>query len=704
MAQPPPPSFSSNNPFRRRAAVAAPVPPTPAAPLAMSVPRSAESETPSLAPETAAAHTLSPPPAADLFRTQLESLSASSYQSPPPTTSFQKPRVIKKVRVQSPPSSPESPGASGGRFPPVNLDDDDESSSEGSSEDYSGERVDPFAYALSSATGSAGESEQEDKEDRLMPAHQPPPNPFQKTLHDIETGVKEPEQSFVAAPRAKAALDVAAFRNLLLTGQTGSQSSAQPPELYAQRERHPPTPTGDQTGTPHIVSAARKSIYDTLQVVQASPQTSREASEQETEDDRRGLISSPAPSLQPAPTIVKKKPPPPSSRHGKLINPVVGSEVKDAKAVSSPSRRAATMPLPSPSRQGPPTPSDVNKPLPAAPHRSPQEEEEAESVFDRAAAGQAPELEVQPGLNIIMPTSSPSTAQASVSGPVSTPQTQAPKKPVPPPRRQPHGRSESKIHSSAASILQEDGTDSSLRRSSFDSTRSRSSSLRVSVHAPPAPPPPRRAAQTPRGSSSSTIPPATTTTTAAPHTDPIPSSILDPSLGPAFITATPPPLSEPSSSTSNSIGGTPTPAAQAHHPHPLHHHHHSQSITGAPGKLIPPPPPPARNASLRARKRPVSMTPEAGVRRATGGKEPPPPPKHRNRGGSWGALDGQGGEQGGEQVGGEGSGLQQQPQPHQSGIGAGTGVEASAAGDILADLSALQREVDALRGKVEKGG
>jgi hypothetical protein len=93
--------------------------------------------------------------------------------------------------------------------------------------------------------------------------------------------------------------------------------------------------------------------------------------------------------------------------------------------------------------------------------------------------------------------------------------------------------------------------------------------------------------------------------------------------------------------------------------------------------------------------------------RRSSGKEPPPPPKHRDRGGSRGS---------GDVV------SAQTPHPPLAATTTGavgdsdrekgldgvklTGSEqagASAAGDILADLSALQREVDALRGVYEAG-
>ncbi|KAH6623538.1 hypothetical protein F5144DRAFT_365138 [Chaetomium tenue] len=650
------PSLSSNNPFRRKD----PGSSAPAAPPT-AIPRFTEFD-----------ETLSPPPAlppADLFRHQLESLSGSDQ--PPPATSFQKPKVVKKVRVQSPPpSSPESPGVPQ-RFPPVELSDDD-SSSNSSDETY--EQLDPFTYAPSA--GSVDVSDLGD-EPQSISTFRTPPNPFQKTLEDLEAGVTKPEQNLDTTSSTKGGLDVGAFGRLLLTGQAaGSTGSSQAATPYAQHTRQPSIPSGDGASIADTSSASRQSISDTLQAVQETPQTSRETSEHGGEDGP-GLTSSSPVALQQAPTVVKKKPPPPSSRHGKLIKPGSAGEAKGTADGARPpssslNHRAATLPPASPSNARPVTPSGANKPLPVAPKRSPVGEAD-ESMFDREAAGKTPEPEIQPGLNIVMPPRPPTPPNAShVPSNAATAATQPTRKPAPPPRRQPHGRSESKGIPGAAPALQHDDTDPSHRRSSMDSTRSRSSSLRVSIHAP-APPPPRRPTNPSRGSSTYGMPPPNAPPTDAP-TEPSPIS------GP--IVASPPIItSDASSSNSTPRSLTPGPASTSTStPTP---------VPAAIAKLVPPPPPPARGASVRGKRptRPlsgVSSSQDPGLlpRRSSGGsragKEPPPPPtRNRDRGGSRGSVDGGGGGGG---VGGPG--------------------ELSHAGDILADLDALQREVDALRGQV----
>ncbi|KAK4157716.1 hypothetical protein C8A00DRAFT_29400 [Chaetomidium leptoderma] len=683
------PSFSSNNPFRRKA----PAPPAPVAPPA-AVPRFIEVE-------DISSHTPDSTPApADRFRTQLQALSIPNQ--PPPTTSFQKPKVVKRVRVQSPPpSSPESPDISN-RFPPASQDEDDDDDDDSSSSDDNYEPIEPFTAP---PTRSAEVSDRGD-ERQPTPIHGPPPNPFQKTLQDLEVGITELEQSpGTTTSGARSALDVGAFGRLLLTGQTSGAGVSQGAAPYSQHTRYPAVPSGDGASTADTSSISRQSISDTLQAVHETPQTSRETSEHEAEDERRGLISSSQSSLQPAPAILKQKPPPPSSRHGKLINPGAAGEAAKGAAggaqppLSSPARRAATIPLLSPSRQRPSTPSDVNKPLPLAPHRSPAEED-VESVFAREVAGRLPEPQVQPGLNIIMPPKPPTPPNASHAIPSTpVPATQPSKKPAPPPRRQPHGRSESKVTSSAASVIQQDDADSTLRRSSFDSTRSRSSSLRVSIHAP-APPPPRRPGHQSRVSNSYSLPSSNALSEDATTTKTID---IPPITGP--VVASPLSISGTSSSSSSTTPAPAPPAAAAagvttptRHPAP-NPNHPSFPTT----KLAPPPPPPARNASVRG-KRPANRAPsslDAGLsRRSSGsrGKEPPPPPKHhpsRDRGGSRGSVDG------------AGHPLPLPPLSTASVTATATAAineEVSAAGDILADLSALQREVDALRGQVGRGG
>ncbi len=692
MAQPP--SLSSNNPFRRKPPIpseaSAPPPPFP------------ETEASTLAPEDAPAL-----PSGDRFRNHLQALSHPSQ--PPPATSFQKPKVVKKVRVQSPPpSSPESAGVPD-RFP---LDDDDDESSSSVDTD---DQIEPFGYA--SSTGSARWSDKGVAPQSTL-SHQPPPNPFQKTLRDLEVGLTGPSQDSSTAPGARNTLDVDAFKRLLLTGQAGGSGAPQAaaPQT-AQQTAQPLLPSGDAASTADTSSTSRQSIFDAIQAVQETPRTSHEVSEHEAEDDRRGLISSSQSSLQPAPTILRKKPPPPSSRHGKLIKVGAGSEAKGTPGVAQPASPSsgltysASIPLSSPPRQISSPPSDFNKPLPPAPKKSPAEED-TDSVFDREAAGKVPELEIQPGLNIIMPPrppTPPNVPHTTPNPPVAT--SQPTRKPAPPPRRQPHGRSESRTVPSVTGSLRQDDTDPPIRRSSIDSTRSRSSSLRVSVHAPAPPPPPRRPSHATRVPTSLTSPGV-----ASPGSEKTLSAVEQSPLV-APIVASPPPLDDtPTSASASSstvdnpaisprIISSPPPLALNHYSHPQSQSQPQPPLSQQPHvhpKLFPPPPPPARNPSVRAKKRPVSLVPRRESGNSVAPPQPPPPP--RRRGSSRASLDGPGSGLGSTRldvvVDGHGptdiGGLVEEPVQEPE--------TASAAVDILADLGALQREIDALRGKYETGG
>ncbi|KAK0713056.1 hypothetical protein B0T26DRAFT_353572 [Lasiosphaeria miniovina] len=735
MAQPS--SLASNNPFRRKAAIV----PSVASVTAVPVPTLSPAVD-GYPPETPLASASIPSlPSSDLFRSQLQSLGQQSTP-PPPATSFQKPKVVKKVRVQSPPpSSPESAGVPDG-LPPAERDSQDDSTSSDDDDESRG----PFGYvAPVGATDGWSKGVQLSSQ-----SHGPPPNPFQKTLQNLELGQRDVEHGSGAVPAIKGSLDVDAFRRLLLTGQAGNPGSSpaaasSPGLMPAPILQVAPSTTfaGDGASTADTSSVSRQSIFDAAPPVQDTPRTSHEISEPEIEDDQHGLIGGPRPKLQP-PTTLRKKPPPPSSRHGKLIKPEVKAQDRSqtwgtdgvagpSSSLSNQLNRSATSPLASPSRLQQPASSNVNKPLPPAPEIF-FSDDVAESIFDREAAGKIPELDVEPEVIASQPPRPPTPPNASLGASTATgASSPTPKKPPPPPRRQPHGRPESRISTPAStpaviSAAQQDDTDQSMRRSSLDSVRSRSSSLRVSVHAP-APPPPRRPAHASRASSSFASPSATgflASISGAQDRSPLDTSEFSPLPGSlsspsdkdteAGNAGGQPVYSVVSIASSSDIPNLPTP--------PSSHSHIS--------KLSPPPPPPARNASVRS-KRPSSVSSFDATSRRVGGRAkdgssasqpstmaPPPPP--RARGSSRSSVDGQlaysshvtvsappplppaarrtsvdsvrilsetlAEEPGLE--GGEEYGLQREVQ------------DATAVNDILADLTALQREVDALRGEYEK--
>jgi len=648
-------SLNSNNPFRRNA------PGIPAPALA------ASDSGPAHSPVDA-----SPPlPSSDQFRSQLEDLGHSAH--PPPATTFQKPKVIKKVRVQSPPpSSPESAGV------PDPYSRDDEESDESSLIGDDDDELNPFGSSRPAVSHHSEGGFDGGARLPQLAVHRVPPNPFQRTLQNLELRKAEGEQSLSTSPAptsqsARGALDVDAFKRLLLTGQAGGLGATPTPSAPAPQAGHPGTQT-DGASLTDASSVPRHSLFDAIHaVVQETPRTSHETSEPDGDDEQHVLISSTRARVQ-APTTLRKKPPPPSSRHGKLIK----VELKDEnKAEGGPSPSGT-----------PSTPLEINKPLPPSPERH-LREVESESIFDREAAGKVPELveeTVAEPLAIPRPPTPPSASHSTQQS--VTPVSPTPKKPPPPPaRRHPHGRSDSKASIivtapapapvSAPPSLSEE-VDTSVRRSSQDSTRSRSSSLRVSVHAP-APPPPRRPNHVSRASNSFISPSAVSFS----------SMLSSGSERSPSEMAEPPPLTpagqiRPSSSHDENMlpaeGAAPSPS----HPNIVQ------------PKLFPPPPPPARNVSTRSKRPPSVSSVDATYKRLSAQMPPPPPP--RLRGSSKGSVDGSVmGTPGNTRI--LGGAMAEEPAAD---ITAAT-VDSGAANDILADLTALQREVDLLRGRVEKG-
>jgi hypothetical protein len=638
MAQP---TLRSNNPFRRNGAGAS-------APAAAPPPFGLDA----LEPPSAAAPS---PSSSEQFRSHLQAL--SQPVQPPSATSL-KPKVVKKVRVQSPPpSSPESAGAPESYLRAGRYDDSD------TSEDEEDE-VNPF-----STIPPRGNEDEQPADRPPSTPHRAPPNPFQRTLQDIELGSDGTPQSPETLPGARGALDVDAFQRLLLTGQAG-------PAAPAQSTGNPPR-AGDGANQTDTSSLPRQSLSgaSTHPSIQDTPRTSHEISDREADDSRHDLTGSARPNVQ-TPTL-RKKPPPPSSRHGKLIRPEPAAKggLEDApanahgpSALSTQTPREGTTPLSSP-LQASSTPLKVNKPLPVPPN----EDDKIDSVRGEDGAAQIP---AEMTADEILPVPPPPTPpKASIPPPPST--TPQIKKPPPPPRRQPHGRSESRasIQATAASppsVHNPEERDLTARRSSQDSTRSRSSSLRVSIHAP-APPPPRRPAHHSRPSNSFMSPSSLSFSSLTPS-----GSERSPSELPEFS-----PLPTPSIAAEISAAETPV------------------SSTGAPHhKHFPPPPPPARNASTRSKRPPSVHSVEAPTRRMSSHAGLPPPPPPRQRGGSKGSVDGVvvGPKPGVDAVRILEGTFAEEPE------GSRAAEEPGASTDILADLTALQREVDALRGKVAKGG
>lgn len=424
----------------------------------------------------------------------------------------------------------------------------------------------------------------------------------------------------------------------------------------------PVLPRASNTDTSSI---PRQSISD---VLDEPPRTSHELSHPGESGGRQGVIP-PSPFATVPSTSARKKPPPPSSRHGKLIKIDLGAG--SSSLGTSSKSLDASLPLVGSSRKTSgestslqsPQATDVNKPLPAPPLRA-SADEDIDSPFDREAAGKVPEAFADLQSNPRPPTP-PFTRSRSES----QTSTQSRKPAAPPPRR--HGRSDSRVPS-----IHSINADEEPPRSSMESSRSRTDNLRIygnyekasHTHAPP-PPPPRRPAHTRQGSSL-TSPSQMAFSSAASH-----------GLGETSFVSGFTPIMPPSTHARNANGLGITTLGP-----------------GGPSKLSPPPPPPTRKQSIRRPPSVRSMESSNGpvpARRASrekeGGTAPPPPPPPRSRGSSRQNADL-------SVFGGEGTQIED-VEATSAGDSSATSVSGIQGVDILADLDALQREVDALMKK-----
>ncbi|ROW07241.1 hypothetical protein VMCG_03937 [Cytospora schulzeri] len=695
-------SPGSHNPFRRKSSSssgtrAAPPAPGVVQPPLPSTPTDAEASV-----FHSSEHVPKPQPpthsSAGDFAKALESLGKTDAP-PPPSTSFQKKKPVKKVRVQSPPpSSPESASAerSYPKYPLPARDDDDDESSSISSESIDGEREDPFQNeappipedALASMARTEPVQPQLQSQPQLQPytGRGPPANPFGRTLEDMEQAAKDGGQTSSAEQNAsgvKAGLDVEAFKRLLLTGQGPAPGAATTSNTSSSS--HYTGTTGDGGSTTDASSVSRQSLFDATHL-QETPRTSHEISEPEGDEHKRG----PVPTTQPKPPARKKPPPPPATRHGKLIK--VELKEKDRPAAldrRTPGGLTGTSPTP-PGRTSSVSPSGINKPLPPPPARS--EDDPKESIFDKEAAGKVPEIDIDPDADVVpspRPPTPPNTSH-NTSTPLQNPAS-TPRKPAPPPRRQSHARTDSK---SQADTAEEAGTPP---RSSMDSNLSRSSSLRLNT-AVPTPPPPRR----PAGHRNSPSLSGPVSNTLSPS---FPFPVLSTSPT-GNASSFPHGASHPATDASSGTTGSLTSSNPAQSP--------------AAAKPLPPPRPPQRNASNRKSaifpNRPTSSAgshePPARKPGREGAIPPPPPP--RTRVSSKGSMDGHG-------MGSRQTSMDVGKAPVEAAVAApasapervpsvaeGTEPAAAAAGmdasmsdeavkAMLADLEALQREVEAAR-------
>ncbi|KAI1019174.1 hypothetical protein LB503_009399 [Fusarium chuoi] len=578
--------------------------------------------------------------------------------TPPPPTSFQqvgsptidsKSKITKKVRVLSPPPlSPDSPewafAAPSIAQQTANQQNEDDPFDATSTDDSDREMVAAAAHGYA-PNGGQGIG-----------------NPFSKTLRSVDSPVaeqkleherKEEGQALKAANTARRSLDVNSFKRLLMTGNTELDKFS-PPKI---RQSMPP-PAKNPKDRPSVFRRIShddsKDISAPENALQEASLISEEASDTPEDDIDQENVSDSSTSAQLSTKNSKRPPPPPSSRHGKSIKlDLVGQASREPLAMLS---------------------SDMNKPLPPAPVRRSMEEG-VDSPFDREAAGKVPDAEDDVGLASPEPSGGSRKAV-----------------PAPPPRRG-HARGESKAYASSLGLTQQQFVHNEENLSRSSSMRSRPEHNRRDSHAaaaaaPPPPPPPRshhtsrQSSQIPLGVASSL------TDLSQSSSSPVPSLDVDMST-----TSTPSQLRQYST-----VELTPPRDTQSgtHQP-----------VTTT--KSWAPPPPPARNTSVR---RPASIrSVDSSSRRISFEAKPhnqmaPPPPPRRQRGSSRGSVDGPRrtsldgvGKAGSSQV------AEEEPDNVAATVGSGptspqSATEPGKSVDILADLDALQREVDALRGKL----
>ncbi|RFU33435.1 hypothetical protein B7463_g2907, partial [Scytalidium lignicola] len=551
--------FSSSNPFRRkRQSYLAPD----------ARPSDDDTRVPDPTPQ-------SPPPLSNITNLPLDSPKKSG----------------KKVRVQSPP--PLSPSVAGSGSTSTLRDETDTVVYQAPASFPQDENAaDPFESTVSDDSESLEET----------PVSAAPPNPFSKTLETMarsgkETSVHSPPAA--TATTARQSMDVDAFKRLLMTGNSGlSASSTAPLPNPAHSVHHG---LGDGGSSTDASSLSRQSLFEATQEThqhQETPRTSHEISE--SDDDPRGLSRT---------MSTRQRPPPPHSRHGKLIK----VELKDdpvPKALGSPLALMTGLPSinfdassPTISR----TSTDINKPLPPAPVRTPGEGD-TESIFDKEAVGKIPEP--------------PSPARS-----VKTDK----KTPPPPPLSRRHSQMVKPPRTETSRMALKQADEDTLSIASSDQGRPRSGSDRA-----PPPPPSRR-------------------------------------------------------------------------PGSIRHSSHQAPLQSAP-TAVQPSPPLSRAPSIRQNSgRPPSFigmeVSTTAAKRSSVGPPPPPPPRHSRSSIDGGSRSGDPARRSIESVRrGSGASMITIPLVENSPPEIGTpSAAASGSGtDILADLTALQRDIDALRVRSER--
>jgi hypothetical protein len=266
----------------------------------------------------------------------------------PPEISLKTAKVVKKVRVLSPPplspDSPEWPFHAPLPQQPVQEDGGPDPFASADHGDATG-NVAPIATPPVPAAAP------------IVAPSGPPGNPFSKTLQDIEPdeAIKaqeyqmEREEGAVlkAANAAKGAMNVDSFRRLLMTGNTGDSSLD--------------SPATSGTSTPELSAAATKptsgsegaSLRRTLERDTDSESDSSSDSESSPRDNKETKTSRP--------------PPPPNSRHGKSLkadtrDDALASNATNPPPAAAPSRKSLD-------EESESAATEAKKPVPAPPPR-----------------------------------------------------------------------------------------------------------------------------------------------------------------------------------------------------------------------------------------------------------------------------------------------------------------------------------------------
>jgi hypothetical protein len=536
---------------------------------------------------------------------------------------------------------------------------EDASSSEDSSSDDDEGPENPRGYIEEQLEGPTT------TEAAILTYGAPPPNPFRKSSDGGKSSSERrsldepritPERKSSMNKAGRASLDVDAFKRLMLTGipagNKAGTSSGPPPSSLSQ-----PSPPIDSLGNSSTTSSlSRQSIFEPIQETQPdSPRTSHEINL--SDDEQQSLVGNDPPAI-----AARKKPPPPKTRHGKLIKnnaPTLASK-SAAPDVGPFNTNHPLPPIPATS-----PPAQVNKPLPPAPtsNRLPAEAPPGPQRSASHASIKEEEEPVEENTGLAIPaskTEQPLTpGKPEITGTSGTPGSR--KAPAPPTRRHSQIAPMGMTSPSLARPIESTQLLSSLQSENTPPPISHKAGL------PPPPPPPSRRRSVIQSKSSSSIP----TLNSIP---PTPSSVKDDPIG---LDAT-----LPSSSESSLTAG-------------------------------PPPPPPARTPSIagsykmRTNKTPHPAVPNAGP---SAGMAPPPPPPPRHRGSSRGSMDSQR-----PVIPSSGRSSKEfrrssEESPRRNSVaeiivpsvkGAGGDVRAASADadEILANLTALQRDLDEFRGK-----